>query len=130
MLFSPIFVTFTNAAPFCTMTQATLENIFSFDEIDRIFEETAERQINRDLFFSTTVDLMCDVVLGVQPSINAAYNTKNDQIPVSITSVYNKLNGVEPQVSTELVQQTAARMKPIIVALGGERRAYAPGWAE
>ena len=128
MLFSTIFDKFSHAAPFCSMTQATLENIFSFDEIDRIFEDTAERQTTRELFFSTTVDLMCDVVFGVQPSIHAAYQGKKVQIPVSITSVYNKLNGVEPQVSSELVQQTAARMEPIIVALGGQREPLLEGY--
>ena len=119
MLFGPVFESFAESAPFCTMTQSLLENIFSREEIDRIFEETALGQYTRDLTFSTVADLMCDVVLGAQPSIHAAFTQKKDDLSVSITSIYNKLNGTELGVSETLVEQTAARMGPIIGTLGG-----------
>lgn len=127
VLFSPIFTTFAQEAPFCAMAQSVLENIFSFKEIDRIFDQAAQRQGTRQLMFSSVTDLMCDVVLGAQPSIHAAFQAKKAQIPVSITSVYNKINRVELSVSEALVAQTAARMEPLVVHLGA-RPPLVPGY--
>ena len=45
------------------------------------------------------VDLMGQVVCGIYPSANAAYQKQRERFTVSRTAVYDKLNGVEPQVS-------------------------------
>jgi hypothetical protein len=47
---------------------------------------------------------------------------------VSITSVYNKLNGLEPTVTAALVSHTADRLKPVIVAMGGQKPPLVAGY--
>src|SRR5213078_3107215 len=46
------------------------------DKIDALFARTAEVQYTRALLFSSVVDLMGQVVLGVQPSVHAAYQAQ------------------------------------------------------
>jgi hypothetical protein len=47
---------------------------------------------------------------------------------VSITSFYNKLNGVEPKVTGALVEHTSARLGPVVVATGGQLPALIPNY--
>jgi hypothetical protein len=68
--------------------------------------------------FSSLVQLMSEVVLGVHPTVHAAYQANKETIGVSTTALYNKLDRVEPQVSAALVQDSAALAAPVVKALG------------
>src|SRR5947209_18371368 len=68
------------------------------------------------------------VVTGVQPSVSAAYQARLVNISVSLTSVYNKLQGIEDQVAAELVRHTAQRLEPVIRQLGGLLPEPVPGY--
>lgn len=105
---------FAAQCPVCVMVRATLENILSEDRLNRIFDETAERQYCRELTFATCVQLMSLVVTRIRPSVNAAYKSSASEIAVSVNSVYNKLKGIEPAVSERLVRDTAADMAAFI----------------
>src|SRR5438874_1844969 len=105
------------------MARATLEHALCPQDLDALFARCAESQYTRDLLFSTAVDLLASVVCRVRPSVHAAYQASDRDIAVSVTSVYNKLAGVEPQTSAGLVRFCAARLAPVIAAL-----APAPGW--
>jgi predicted DNA-binding protein (UPF0251 family) len=48
------------------------------------------------------------VVCGIYPWVNVAYRAFAQQLNVSRTAVYDKLNSVEPRVCAALVQETAA----------------------
>ncbi len=52
---------------------------------------------------------------------------KKPQMNVSVTSVYNKLNAMEPNVSAELVRDTGASMEAIIRHLNGSLPDWLPG---
>jgi hypothetical protein len=110
------------------MVRSVLERAFNSDNIDTLFETTAEVQYTRELTFSTVVGLMTEVVLGVAPSIHAAYQEAGETIPVSITSVYNKLNGVEAEVSAELVRDSARQLGPAIRRMKGTAPEMLPGY--
>jgi IS4 transposase len=71
---------------------------------------------------------MSVVVTKVAPSVHAAYQSVADTLPVSVTSVYNKLNSLEPGVTSALVTHTADRLAPVIAAMGGELPALVPGY--
>jgi IS4 transposase len=101
------------------MARGVLENLLNPERIDALFERTAQVQYTRDLVFSAVVDLMGQVVLGVQPSIHAAYQAQAEKIGVSDQAVYDKLNHVEPAVSAELVRDSARQAAPVIQALRG-----------
>ncbi|MEW6756419.1 MAG: transposase [Candidatus Latescibacterota bacterium] len=122
------FQAFVDASPVSVMVRAVLERAFHADKIDDLFERTAEVQYTRELTFSTTVGLMSEVVLGVAPSIHAAYREAGETIPVSITSVYNKLNGVETAVSAELVRESARQLGAVIERMKGAAPELLPGY--
>ena len=107
MLLNKIFEPFVAAAPVCVMARGVLENILDPLRIDALFERIAERQYTRELAFSSVVDLMSQVVRGVQPSVHAAYRVMAKNLGVSDQAVYDKLQQVEVNVSAELVRDAA-----------------------
>jgi hypothetical protein len=107
---------FLGKAPVAVMAHATLARTIGDSTLDDIFERHATDQYTRDLTFSTLTRLMTQVVFRAYPSVHAAYR-ENNEVPVSVTSVYNKLNGLEPGVSQALVAETARSMGAILTAL-------------
>jgi IS4 transposase len=71
---------------------------------------------------------MTVVVHSVRPSIHDAFQAVADTLPVSRTSVYNKLNGLEPAVSAGLVTHVTTRAAAVIDALGTAAPTALPGF--
>lgn len=115
-----IFERFVAESPISVMTRGLMERVFAPEKINQIFETNAQAQYTRELLFSSIVELMSLVVCGLYPSVNAAYRAKANQLNVSRTAVYDKLNGVEPQVSGAIVRETAASMASLIESVGGQ----------
>ena len=110
------------------MARAMLERVLNPDQLDRWFDATANAQYTRSLLFSTVLDIMCQVVCGGRPSVHAAYQATKQEISVSIASVYNKINGIEPETSAELVRYAAGQIAPFIEELGGTAPEPLPGF--
>jgi len=72
MLLDRVFRTFVEQRPFCVMVRATLERMLATDTIDALFRKQAQRQYQRDLLFSSVVEVMAQVVLQVEPTVLAA----------------------------------------------------------
>ena len=119
MILGEVFERFVTESPLTVMLRVLLEQTLPPEEVDQLFEQEAQRQYQRNLLFSTVVNLMSLVVCGISPSINAAYQAKAKEIEVSIQSVYNKLNGLEPHIVEALVRYGAMKAKALIVKLGG-----------
>lgn len=117
MLLDPIFRTFVEQRPFCVMVRATLERMLAAESIDALFREHAQRQYERDLLFSSVVEVMAQVVLQVEPTVLAAYRACQDRLPVSDQSLYNKLQAVEPRVSQALVRHSYREAAGVLEAL-------------
>lgn len=128
MLFSLILDRFAKRAPISVMVRSALEYALAPDALDALFRDTAEQQHEKTLLFSSVVDLMGLVVARVQPSLNAAYQSVADTLPVSITSVYNKINGTEPSVSAALVAHSATRLRPVLDAMASGLKPWLPGY--
>jgi hypothetical protein len=122
------FEPFVKDAPFCVMTRATLESLFSTERLDDLFRSTAQKQYTRELLFSQLVELMTSVVLQQQPSVLAAYRKGIGNVTVSDQSVYNKLDGMELGVSAALVSDSAARIAPVIDELNARQASWLPGY--
>jgi len=71
---------------------------------------------------------MQSVVLGVEPSVFAAYRKRRHKLPVKDDSIYNKLKGMELGVSAALVRDSAERAEPVIDELKARREAWLPGY--
>ncbi len=120
--FGKMFQPFVEQRPIAVMARGVLENLFNPEKIDALFERTAQVQYTRELAFSSVVDLMSQVVLGVQPSVHAAYQAQAEKLGVSDQAVYDKLNRVELGISAELVRDSARQAAPVIEALRGSSR--------
>ncbi len=128
MILGQVFEKFVEKSPISVMARASLEYALSHSVLDSLFDDNAESQYTRTLLFSTVVDLMGVVVTGSFTSIYTAFQKSDVDIPVSVTSVYNKLQGIEPDVSAELVSHSAARLAPVQQQLGGTRKPWLLGY--
>src|SRR5271155_5276217 len=113
MLLNHIFERFVERTPFAVMARSLLERALAAEALDALFEEKADTQYTRELTFSSVVDLMGQVVTSAFPSVRAAFLDKSFDISVSLTSLYNKLQGIEAQVSAQLVAHTAQQLLPL-----------------
>jgi hypothetical protein len=128
MLLDTIFAPFVKERPICVMARAVLERLLDAQRLDALFARTAERQYTRELLFSSLVQLMSEVVLGVHPTVHAAYQAQKDVIGVSTTALYNKLDRVETGVSAALVRDSAALAEPVVKALRASHPRWLPGY--
>src|SRR5713101_3058719 len=122
------FMPFVEQSPIGVMARAIVERFFEPEHQDALFRETAVEQYERHLLFSSLVDLMQSVVLGVEPSVFAAYRKRRHKLPVSDDSVYNKLKGMELGVSAAVVSDSAERAAAVIDELKAWRAAWLPGY--
>ena len=128
MLLNTIFAPFVKERPICVMARAVLERLLDAPRIDALFARTAQRQDTRERMFSSLVQLMRAVVLGVHPTVHAAYTANIEAIGVSTTALYNQLDRVAPEVSAALVHDSAALAEPVVKALRASYPRGRPGY--
>ena len=107
------------------MARLALEHALPAGWVDEVFEAHRQRQYARELLFSTVVELTTLVSLGLRPSLHAAAR-QMPSLPVSLASLYDKVNHTEPGVLRALVRGSAERLAPVMAALGTP--ASLPGW--
>jgi hypothetical protein len=118
-------------APCCVLAHAVLEGVLEPRLLDDLFEGTADRQYTRCLLFSSAVNLMAEVACRIQPSVYAAWRKARagGLVAVSATSLYDKLQNVETEVSAALVRHCAGRCREVLELLGADRGGLLPGYA-
>lgn len=115
-------------APVCVMLRTLLESTFAPERLDRLFEQTAVRQDNRTLLFSTVADIMGLVAMKVHPSVHAAYQARAEEIGVTVKALYDKLQRTEPSVSQMMVRDSGARLQEILGKLKASGPELLPGY--
>jgi IS4 transposase len=128
MLLGAIFAKFVARSPVSVMVRGTLEFALRPQVLDDLFQQHADTQYTRTLLFSTVVDLISLVTCGVHSSVRAAYRAAPEDIAVSLTSVYNKLNGLETPVAVALVRSVYQQLEPVLRQLGGALPELIPGY--
>lgn len=128
MILSEVFQQFVKESPVCVMVRATLENVLSAERVDNLFARTAVRQRPSELLFSTVADVMSLVVCRIRPSVHAAYQARAESFQVSLAALYDKLQGIEVNVSRTLVRETSERMGAIVRQTGGALPELLPGY--
>lgn len=127
MILGTVFTPFIERRPVCVLARGLLERLFDPVRLNTLFAQTANRGYTKKLHFATLVHLMGDVVLGVRPSVHAAFQALEDHDrTVSLTAVYNKLDRVEPVVSAALVRDAASQATSVIDALNGRVEPWLP----
>ena len=126
-MLSPVFKPFVEQSPVSVMARAMMERVLNPDQLNEWFDSTANQQYTKDLLFSSLFDIMSQVVQGSHRSVHAAYQASKEDICVSITSVYNKLNGIESETSAQLIRYAAGQAAAIIKKLHGTNPDLLPG---
>ena len=127
MLLGEVFDRFAAESPVSVMARAAFEHALPAEAVDALVVEHADRQYTRELLFSRLVDLMGLVVCRVQPSLNAAIRKRAADLGVTRRAVYAELARTEPGLGAALVRHTAARLAPVVAALGTDREDAVPG---
>ena len=116
---------FERHAPAGMMARMALEHALPAGWVDAVFEAHRQKQYARELLFSTVVELTTLVSLGLRPSLHAAAR-QMPTLPVSLGSLYDKVNHTEPGILRALVRGSAERLAPVMAALSPE--ASLAGW--
>jgi hypothetical protein len=129
MILGAVFSPFIEKRPVCVLARAILERLYDPTRLNALFAQTAQHGYTRKLHFATLVNLMGDVVLGVEPSVHAAFVAleENDRT-FSLTALYNKLDRVETIVSEALIADAAQQAAPVIDKLGTRLAPWLPGY--
>ena len=115
----PIYRRFALQRPIAVNAQLVLQRLLDPRVLDDLFHRHAQAQTERILLFSTLTHLMASVVLGKAASVNAAFEKMRDQLLVSKTAVYEKLQRVEPQTVRELVRHSYRQVVELWHECGG-----------
>lgn len=127
-MLGPIFDRFAEKSPISVMARGMAVRALNPEQLNEWFDTTADEQYTKELLFSSVFGIMNKVVCGIHPSANAAYQASEEDIGVSITSVYNKLNGIETDTSAELVRFASSQARTVIEELGGTNPPPLPGY--
>ena len=84
MLLETILAPCVKERPLCVMARAVLERLLDAPRLDALVARTAQQQSTRELLFSSLVQRMRAVGLGVHPTVHAAYQANKAAIGVSI----------------------------------------------
>ncbi len=128
MLLGPLFERFAEQTPVCVAVRALMASALHAEALDQLFGQVSDRQYQKELLFSTCVDLMSGVVCRTQRSLNAADQAAVPDIGVSVQAVYDKIAPVEPETAAALVRHTAQRLEPLITQMNGALPPLVPGY--
>ncbi len=128
MVFDALFERFVSSAPVCVMYRSLMEKIFRAEGLDKLFHRSAVKQYERELLFSTMVDIIGLVVTRSAKSVHAANIDQRARIPVSIKALYDKLSHVEVDTSRALVNYVAGQTSELIDLTGGRLKSLLKGY--
>jgi IS4 transposase len=99
--------------PVGLMAQMSLARLLAPEAIDQVFYAHAEGQYERRIPFSALTELMVDVTLCLSPSVNAGYQKLREKLAAARSSVFGKLQRVEPQITQALVRYSYEQTRAI-----------------
>ena len=126
MTLDAVIARFEEQSPLTVMARLTVQRVLDPTWLDTLFEAERQRQYTRELLFSSVIDLMAEVALGLKPSVYAAARAR--QLPVSVTALYDKINRTDPEVVRALVRRGAERLTPVLDPLRRDRAPWVPGY--
>ncbi len=127
MVLDAVLERFVKQSSVAVMARLVMQRALSPEWMDELFEQQRERQYTRELLFSTQVDLMALVALGLRPSLHAAAQAMKE-LPVSLAALYEKLKRTEPDVVRALVQGSAQRLTPVVQPMKEGQEPWAAGY--
>ena len=127
MALQAVFERFTKMSPLTVMARLVMQQALSREWLEEVFEQHRDKQYTRELLFSSVVDLMALVALGLQPSLHAAAQA-SPELKVSLTALYDKVNHTEPEVVRALVRGCGERLVPVVAPMKQKQMPWAAGY--
>jgi IS4 transposase len=127
MALEAVFERFTKKSPLTVMARLLMQQALSREWLEELFEQHRDKQYTRELLFSTVVDLMAVVALGLKPSLHAAAQARSE-LGVSLTALYDKVNRTEPEVVGALVREGAEKLAPVVKFMKARQAPWAAGY--
>lgn len=127
MVMDEVMARFAERAPVPVMARLAVQRALASKWIDTVFEENRQSQYTRELLFSSVVELMSVVAMGLRPSLHAAAKAYA-ALPVSVTALYDKINRTDPDVIRALVQGSKDRLEPVLSSMQPGRTATVEGY--
>lgn len=118
MVMDAIVERFVEQTPITVMARVALQRALEPAWVDAVFEKHRQYQYQGELLFSTAVELMSVVAVGMRPSLHAAFQAAPG-IPVSVQALYDKIRRTDPKLVRELVRGSAERLSPVVEAMRG-----------
>ncbi|XYH95476.1 hypothetical protein ACMHYB_47995 [Sorangium sp. So ce1128] len=119
-MLNAVLARFEEQSPLTVMARLTMQRVLDPAWLDELFEAERQRQYTRELLFSSVVDIMAEVALGLKPSVYAAARAR-PQLPVSLTALYDKINHTDPEVVRALVRGSSERLTPVLDSIPCDR---------
>lgn len=114
MLLPEAFEPFVKGAPCAVMTRMVAEYVVDDQRLAALFQEQAVTQYERQITIDQLVNVLLDVVCGVQKSVRSSFLHRKAEIAASLTAFYGKLGRTEPDLGMAFVAQVAERLGPVI----------------
>lgn len=114
-------------SPLTVMARLALQRALDPAWVDELFERERGTQYQRELLFSTTVELMSVVAVGLRPSLHAAAQAYPD-LPVSVQALYDKVKHTEPNLVRALVTGSVERLGDVITPFLQGNAPLVPGY--
>jgi IS4 transposase len=114
-------------SPVTVMARLAMQRTLTPQWIDELFEHHGGAQYTRELLFSTTVELMSLVAVGLRLSLHAAAQAATG-LPVSVQALYSKIRGTAPDLVRSLVQGSAQRLGALLQAMAAQPEGIVPGY--
>jgi len=127
MLMNEVIAQCAKGSPVTVMTRLALQHALEPAWLDKLFERKRGKQYERDLLFSTTVDLMSLVAVGLRPSLHAAAKDC-PELNVSLPALYDKINHTEPNLVRALVTESATRLDAVLAPMIKDEPLTVPGY--
>ena len=127
MLMNEVIAHCAKGSPVTVMTRLALQHALAPAWLDKLFERKRGKQYERELLFSTTVDLMSLVAVGLRPSLHAAAR-EFPELGVSVQALYDKIKHTEPNLVRALVTESAARLDAVLAPMIMDEPFTVPGY--
>src|SRR5690242_19416483 len=118
---------FEKSSPLTVMVRLVMQQALSREWLEEVFEQNRDKHYTRELLFSTVVDLMALVALGLKKSLHAAAQASAG-LGVSLTALYDKVKRTEPEVVRALVRGCAERLSPVVEFMKEKRTPWVAGY--
>lgn len=98
---------FVEGAPCAVITRLAAEWMMDGEVLDRLFEQHAQTQYEREITLANLVNVMLEVACGTRRSTRAAFQARQEEIAASLVAFYGKLNRTDPSLGQALVEHSA-----------------------